>query len=368
MDISAISLLVIAGGQSSRMGQDKRWLELDGTAMLERLLRKAQRQSFRQRFLCVERETPELLALAGQYDFMLLADEQAGVGPMEGLRCGLAAMRTAYGMAVSCDMPFFSFSAMQPLLDILTDTADWQAVLAEAGGRRQPLAALYHRDMAVRFADSLAAGERKLGKVIAGASHQLVPVPRVNCFFNANTPADMRLARGRLANSRREIPLVTVAAPVSNTGKTTFIERLIPRLGVQGIRVGVVKGDCHGYDVDVEGKDSWRFTQAGADAVAVVSPDGYFIQRRTAKRASLLSVAAKMESVDLVLIESRSHGTVPKLSLWRGLGEPLIDADTVALFAGEIPQAVKDEQVYCYGIDDIARAEQLVRFLMGKDF
>ena len=204
--------------------------------------------------------------------------------------------------------------------------------------------------------------------MLAKVRQKLIPVPRVNCFFNANTPADMQLARGRLANSRRETPLVTVSAPVSNTGKTTFIERLIPRLRARGIRVGVVKGDCHGYQVDVAGKDSWRFARAGADAVAVVSPAGDFIERRTEKRASLLAVAAKLEGVDLVLIESRNHGAMPKLSLWRGLGEPVIDAETVALFSSDLAVQAADGAVHRYAIDDMAQAEEIVCFLMGRDF
>ncbi|SFI12315.1 molybdopterin-guanine dinucleotide biosynthesis protein [Selenomonas ruminantium] len=368
MDREGLSLLVIAGGKSSRMGQDKRWLEYDGASMLEWLLRKAQRQDFACKYLCVERETKQLLALAQQYGFQLLADEQAGMGPLEGLRRGLSAMPTQYGLAVSCDMPFFSFSAVKPLLAELDGGEGSEAVLAETAGRRQPLAAVYHRDCARHFAQALAVGQRKIGTVLAKVRQKLIPVPRVNCFFNANTPADMQLARGRLANSRREIPLVTVSAPVSNTGKTTFIERLIPRLRACGIRVGVVKGDCHGYQVDVAGKDSWRFARAGADAVAVVSPAGYFIERRTEKRASLLAVAAKLEGVDLVLIESRNHGAMPKLSLWRGLGEPVIDAETVALFSSDLAVQAADGAVHRYAIDDMAQAEKIVCFLMGRDF
>lgn len=368
MDTANLSLLLIAGGQSSRMGQDKRWLEYDGASMLEWLLRKAQRQAFACKYLCVERATAELLALAKQYEFELLVDEQADLGPMEGLRRGLSAMPTQYGLALSCDMPFFVFSALDPLGAELTGQTGLMALMAETDGRLQPLAAIYHRDLAPVFAAALANGERKLGAVIDTVPHQLVPVPRINCFFNANTPADMRLVRGRLANSWREVPLVTVSAPVSNTGKTTFIERLIPRLRAAGIRVGVVKGDCHGYEVDTEGKDSWRFAQAGADAVAVVSPAGYFIEQRTEKRASLVSMASRLENVDLVLIESRNHGTMPALSLWRGLGTPSIQEDTAAMFAGgEVPEALSG-QVYCYDIDDIAQAEKLVKFLMGKDF
>ena len=368
MDTLQLSLLLIAGGKSSRMGQDKRWVEYDGASMLEWLLRKAQRQAFARRYLCVEQATEELQVLAKQYEFELLVDEQAGMGPMEGLRRGLSAMPTAYGLALSCDMPFFAFSALEPLLTELTSQTGVMAVQAETNGRRQPLAAIYHRELARNFAAALAAGERKLGTVIDMVPHRLVAVPRVNCFFNANTPADMRLVRGRLANSWREVPLITVSAPVSNTGKTTFIERLIPRLREEGIRVGVVKGDCHGYQVDVEGKDSWRFSKAGADAVAVVSPTGYFIQQRTEKRASLAAMASRLEQVDVVLIESRSHGARPEVSLWRGLGEPMVREDTAALFVGgKVPESLS-EQVHCYDIEDIAQAEKLVKFLMGKDF
>ena len=361
MDISEISLLVIAGGRSSRMGEDKRWLELEGVSMLEWLLRKAQRQPFRKRYLCVEAASAQLQRLAQQYELELLVDETAGSGPMEGLRHGLTAMPTTYALVVSCDMPLYTFPVMMPLLA----AADGElAIVAQAAGRQQPLASLYHRALAGSLTEALRQGQRKLGQVLEAVPRQTVELEPAEAFFNVNTPADLRLVRGRFANDRRTLPLVTVSAPVSNTGKTTFIERLIPRLQAAGIRVGVVKGDCHGIDLDIEGKDSWRFQQAGAASVAVVSPDGYFIQRRTAQRASLLTVADQLEGVDLVLIESRSHGAIPKLSLWRGQGEPLIDADTAVLFTSQ-PQA--DLDIHQYGIDDIDRAEALVRFLCGCD-
>ena len=94
----------------------------------------------------------------------------------------------------------------------------------------------------------------------------------------------------------------------------------------------------------------------------MVSPDGYFIQRQTTQRASLLNMANQLEGVDLVLIESRNHGTIPKLSLWRGLGEPVIDEDTAALFSSR-PEP--DRAVHQYGIDAIAEAVALIRFLCG---
>ena len=57
----------------------------------------------------------------------------------------------------------------------------------------------------------------------------------------------------------------------SNSGKTTLIERLIPQLVQAGYRVATIKHAGHGFDLDTEGKDSWRHKRAGADTVMVIS-------------------------------------------------------------------------------------------------
>ncbi|MCD8374435.1 MAG: molybdopterin-guanine dinucleotide biosynthesis protein B, partial [Oscillospiraceae bacterium] len=66
------------------------------------------------------------------------------------------------------------------------------------------------------------------------------------------------------------IPCFTFVA-YSNTGKTTYIERLIAELKSRGVRVGALKHDAHEFEIDKPGKDSWRFARAGADVVAVAS-------------------------------------------------------------------------------------------------
>ena len=57
----------------------------------------------------------------------------------------------------------------------------------------------------------------------------------------------------------------------SNSGKTTFIERVIPELVRAGYKVATVKHAGHGFDLDTEGKDSWRHKQAGASSVIILS-------------------------------------------------------------------------------------------------
>lgn len=63
-----ISLLIIAGGKSSRIGVDKRFIEVGGVGMLENILRKAHSQDFAEKFLCVEEKLPALKILSQRYD------------------------------------------------------------------------------------------------------------------------------------------------------------------------------------------------------------------------------------------------------------------------------------------------------------
>jgi hypothetical protein len=72
----------------------------------------------------------------------------------------------------------------------------------------------------------------------------------------------------------------------------------------------------------------------------------------------------KEQGVDVVLIESRSHGVMPKISLWRGLGEVVADEETVAIFSSGEPESLPIRQ---YDLDDIEGAVRLILFLCGRD-
>ena len=63
------------------------------------------------------------------------------------------------------------------------------------------------------------------------------------------------------------IPVIAFAA-YSGTGKTTLIEKVVKVLKSKDLRVAVLKHDGHTFEIDREGKDSWRFSHAGADANA----------------------------------------------------------------------------------------------------
>lgn len=366
LDVSDLTLLVIAGGNSRRMGKDKRFLSLsEGETLLSRILRKAAGVSFSHCLLCVAEETPELRYLASHFSFRLVVDRRNGCGPLEGLRAGLAASPTDWVLAVSADQPFLDFSLAGKLLAAGEAVPEAETILPRAGGRKQPLFALYRKSLADCFDQALQEGERKIGAVLHERNTVVVGEQAgwpESAFFNVNTRADLALARGRQQNLERRLPIITISAPHSNTGKTTFIERVLPRLKAAGLRVGIVKGDAHGYTFDTAGKDSSRFRQAGADAVAVASPDGYFIEQRTEKRANLAALAARFAGIDLVLVESRAHGPSPVIALCRD-DEPFLREGTAAIFSKPHVDGSGDSAQY--DLDDIDAAAKVIVFLSG---
>jgi molybdopterin-guanine dinucleotide biosynthesis protein B len=90
----------------------------------------------------------------------------------------------------------------------------------------------------------------------------------------------------------------------SGSGKTRLIRRLIPELKKRGFSAAVIKHCAHGFDLDVEGKDSWQMMKAGAAGVAMVSPDRLAILRKTTKADALPALAARhFGDTDFVVIE-----------------------------------------------------------------
>ena len=105
----------------------------------------------------------------------------------------------------------------------------------------------------------------------------------------------------------------------SGSGKTTLVEQLIVRIRLAGLRVSVVKHAHHEFDIDHEGKDSWRHRHAGAFEVVIAS------DRRLAKVREFELIAAptvhqliaELYDCDWVLVEGFKHADVLKIEVWR---------------------------------------------------
>lgn len=130
----------------------------------------------------------------------------------------------------------------------------------------------------------------------------------------------------------------------SGSGKTTLVEQLVTRLRLAGYRVSVVKHAHHSFDIDHEGKDSWRHRRAGAYEVVVAS------SRRLAKireyeheaEPTVHSLLAELQPCDWALVEGFKHAQLPKIEVWRAAtGNPAQyphDPHVVAIATDRIAQ------------------------------
>jgi len=121
---------------------------------------------------------------------------------------------------------------------------------------------------------------------------------------------------GAGGNGTQAPPIVSFVGK-SGVGKTTVLEKVIAEIKRRGFKVGTVKHDAHGFEIDKPGKDTWRHAQAGSDAVAISGPNRMALVRQLDQEMTLEQVAALMGDVDLVITEGYKSGDKPKIEISR---------------------------------------------------
>ena len=154
-----------------------------------------------------------------------------------------------------------------------------------------------------------------------------------------------------------DIPIISVVA-FSGTGKTTFLERLIPVLKKRGLRLAVMKHDAHDFQVDREGKDSWRMTRAGADVTVLTNGQhAVLFENRPVEDAQILE---QIRDVDLILTEGYKHGPWKKIALYRReLGKPF-PCPIEECMAVVSDTAMENVPVPCYDFESVEKVADLI--------
>lgn len=141
-------------------------------------------------------------------------------------------------------------------------------------------------------------------------------------------------------------PAVSFVAK-SGTGKTTLLEKVIGELSRRGRRVGTVKHDAHRFEIDHEGKDSWRLTRAGASPMVISSPEKIaMVQTGLQGEIPLEEIVSSFMAVaDLVITEGYKTGHLPKVEVHRSARSSdllcvtrdgrILDGDLIAVVSDE---------------------------------
>lgn len=348
-----MGLLIVCGGQSTRMGRDKAALPWQEGTLLTSLMIRARSFAF-SHIVIAGNQPVDLRTLPGELYAMhplsdrsgrvrlteeeltavephqihrlewvveeertlsiyLTADQGEPCGPLGGLAAGLSEGPCDAYLAVSVDMPLFDnfdFGDVTKLRTRLGQKAV-ECIVPTINGRLEPLGALYSTRCLPVIIKLLRKGERRLRAIYDHCDTEYVDVTdKAYAYKNINTYNEYKAIRALFYNSTRKKPVISVVAKQSKTGKTEVSTRLIDALQKLGYEVGYVKSDGHGFTMDTEGTDTWKADKAGAKAVAIAGPEGYAILSHTGQKTDLMTLAEQLP-VDIAVLETRSRGVEP---------------------------------------------------------
>ena len=188
-----LTAVLLAGGESRRMGRDKATIELGGRPLWERQL-ELLRAVRPEKIFVSARSAPSWLP----NDVELLVDDAPSHGPLSGLTKGLAAMRTPHLLVLAVDMPFMTAGELRSLLGRVNEGCGVVPTIAE---RAEPLAAIYPAEAATAFqaalSDSVFSLQPLVRKLAATGKITFWPITEeiAHLYRSVNEPCDLKDGR-----------------------------------------------------------------------------------------------------------------------------------------------------------------------------
>jgi molybdopterin-guanine dinucleotide biosynthesis protein A len=191
--------IILAGGKSRRMGEDKRYLVVGEQTLLERGLGVI-RSIFQEVLVVIAQDTPPL-----SVDARVIRDLLPDCGSLGGLYTGLMQATTPWIFVVACDMPFLDQAVISQFTSRRA-TAD--IVMAKLDGRLHPMHALYGKRCLPALEQMIQARQLKIQEIVSQSSLRVQYVteaelltidPSWRSFQNVNSPSDLEAARSLLA-------------------------------------------------------------------------------------------------------------------------------------------------------------------------
>jgi len=158
-------------------------------------------------------------------------------------------------------------------------------------------------------------------------------------------------------------PIVTIVGN-SGSGKTTLLEKLIAELSERGLKIGSIKHDVHGFEMDKPGKDSWRHKKAGAVTTIITSPRQIGMVKDVGHDHTPDELASFFPETDLILCEGFKRQPLPKMEIFRPEihSTPLCTDDKHLLaFISDAPE-YGQKAPRCFGLNAI---QEIAAFLIA---
>ena len=193
--VTEVTAVLLAGGKSRRMGEDKRFLSVGEKTLFDRSLA-VLRAVFRNVMVVIAQDSPAL-----QADVPVLRDLVPDCGSLGGLYTGLKQAATPSVFAIACDMPFLDEATVRYFIELKGDA---DVVMAKLDNGWQPMHALYHQRCLPVMESLIKARTLQIHQLATHPSLRVRVVtpadlsaidPLGRSFYNVNTPADLAEAK-----------------------------------------------------------------------------------------------------------------------------------------------------------------------------
>lgn len=371
------ALIILCGGLSTRMGCDKAFLPFGAAPLLQYQIERF-RPYFSHIYLSVPAHQERPIDYSGRFGVPAIEDEYSNIGPMGGLYSCMRAVPEDILFFTSVDAPFTDPKLALTLCEQLSSCQPgetYACTIKNPTGEIQPLFSAYTKDCLPEIGRLIGEKHYRLRDLFSYersiVTDAFLPPEQ---FFNMNNPTSYYYALNQLAKKRpaafppdftarpngAKVPVLSFTAK-SGTGKTTYLEKLLPLLRQQNLRLAVVKHDAHGFQMDKPGKDSYRLTQAGAEHMILTSEDKTaVIFTHPGLNPDLDSLLNRIENVDFIITEGYKLGNQKKIHLLRkGYNEiPAGNQENVIAYVTDFPYEAS------VPVFDLNRPEDLIPFLM----
>lgn len=313
-----VSIGILAGGKSRRMGCNKALMELNNETMLARIIHSLSGCG------------PILVSASEkgiyeQYADNIVYDENRDIGPIEGIRRLVAESDSEYVFICAADMPFVNADIVTYISQFISSDYDCFVIADEE--HIHPLCAIYSKRILSAVNEAISEGRYRLTEILK----------RVRCKYISieQTKLDKKVLKN--VNTREEyirlsFPVVFAVSGYSNAGKTWLIEKLINGFIGSGYSVGVIKHDGSDHIAYADGTDTFRCMERGAVSTAVYSDTAYVLTGRNGSCEDLIEYM-KRESPppDVIILEGMKGSKYPKVEIVKRSVWPRSEADPETL-------------------------------------
>lgn len=353
---TGMAAAVLAGGLSTRLGEDKATVPFAGTTVLA-----WQCHRLRSQFpgVFVVAKDPGRFAELG---VPVVADALPISASAVGVYTAVLASPTDRVLCLACDMPFVPEALLTALV---RGSGDHDVFVPRHGERIEPLCAVYAKTVLGPLSEQLARGVKRIDEFYARVRTGYLDVQDhsfgdpAQIFLNLNTPQELDKARGlmagpdqhdpraRMRSFVRRVPLPVVSfVGKKKSGKTSVVVRVIEELTRRGYRVAALKHHSHELEADTPHTDSYRMRQAGAVVAGLCGQKEYFQVAHASSALSLEDHVRRIrEPVDLVITEGFKRQDAPKIEVSRRARSQELVCDE-----GELLAIVSDQEFPAYSV------------------